>query len=275
MVRGVEVALDAIGHERLGAALWWHQGHALRLGVADAARREAGAVERRVCRVRSVERPREQAQQLAAARPGQPGDAQDLARAQLEGGVADRAGLRQAWACSRTSPGFASHDGEDGLDGPPGHGRDDALHAGVAKLAFVDLATVAQDREAVGDVEDLFEPVGDVDDGDALGLEPLDGGEQPAVSASVRAAVGSSRMSTFDSCDSARASAVMVLPTGERPVGVLGHVDVLAEGREELACALVELAPSARPRSEMVWAGPAARSPRPTARRPSRAPGTA
>ncbi len=37
------------------------------------------------------------------------------------------------------------------------------------KLAFVDLLAVAQDGEAVGDAEDLLEPVRDVDDADALG----------------------------------------------------------------------------------------------------------
>ena len=40
------------------------------------------------------------------------------------------------------------------------------------------VLTVAEDREALGNLEDLVELVGDEEDGDAPGLESLDHGEQ-------------------------------------------------------------------------------------------------
>ena len=68
-----------------------------------------------------------------------------------------------------------------------------------------------------------------------------------AVSASVSAAVGSSRMSSGDSCESARASAVIVLLDRRQPLHVLAHVDVLAQAREQLPCGPVQLTPAHDP----------------------------
>ena len=51
------------------------------------------------------------------------------------------------------------------------HQADDAVHRGVRHRAAADMAAVAQHRVAVADLEDLLQPVGHEDDGNALALE--------------------------------------------------------------------------------------------------------
>ena len=61
----------------------------------------------------------------------------------------------------------------------PGHQLADAPRVDLADRPGADLAAVAHHRDPLGDLDHLVEPVADEDDGDAVGLQPLDDAEQP------------------------------------------------------------------------------------------------
>ncbi len=112
---------------------------------------------------------------LGAARALEPGEADDLAGADLEvdavdlgvaaagDGEADLAGL-----------GAGQRFGEDGLDPAADHGGDQFVGGDVGGVDGGDALAVLEDGDAVAQVEDLAEPVGDVQDRHALVAEALD-----------------------------------------------------------------------------------------------------
>ena len=76
---------------------------------------------------------------------------------------------------------------------------------GLSGVEIAGVAAVTQHHDPVGDGEHLLEIVGDVDDGDAFGLQPADDAEQKLTSSAASAAVGSSMISTRASPFIARA----------------------------------------------------------------------
>ena len=54
------------------------------------------------------------------------------------------------------------------------HQRDQGGFVRFVDAAGADERAVAQDRDAVAELEHLLEPMADIDDGDAIGLEPPD-----------------------------------------------------------------------------------------------------
>ena len=88
------------------------------------------------------------------------------AAAELEAGLADRGALQLV--------------GEEGGDGAPDHEPHDGGLVELARGAGVDERAVLEDGDRVAEVEDLLEPVGDVEDRDAaVGQPPDDGVEEP------------------------------------------------------------------------------------------------
>ena len=66
----------------------------------------------------------------------------------------------------------------DLIDRPVDHQRDEIGFVGLADPARADQRAVAQDRDAIAEFEHLLEPVADIDDRDAVGLQPADQLEQ-------------------------------------------------------------------------------------------------
>jgi hypothetical protein len=103
-----------------------------------------------------------------------PGDAEDFAAEGIEGDILD------------TITGVEIADGEgDGAAGAAGgevggaeltadHESHDVVDGKFRCEAGGDQMSVAKDADAVGDLLDFFETVGDVEDGDTLGLELAD-----------------------------------------------------------------------------------------------------
>ena len=64
------------------------------------------------------------------------------------------------------------------LDAFAGHQLGEPVVVEIGGAEGADLAAVAQHRDPLGDLDHLFQPVADEDDGDALRLQPADGREQ-------------------------------------------------------------------------------------------------
>ena len=126
--------------------------------------------------------PGQQPGELLAPRPGQPGDAEDLARANLEVNLGN--GLAKDTMQHETRrPGvlllepLVQRGGRHQL--PAEHQLDQRI---VGKLAHVDGANptaVTQDRDLVGEAEHLVEVVGDEQNGGSAGGDAAQGGEEP------------------------------------------------------------------------------------------------
>ncbi|MNF73397.1 hypothetical protein D3C84_553960 [compost metagenome] len=118
---------------------------------------------------------------LGATGPHQSREAIDLAAAHLEIEVCHPAGDAEPAhregdlrALRRRQSG-----GEHVRHLAPHHEVGHLLASEGRRLPPADEATIAHDHHLVGDLLDLVQLVGDVDDGGALGLEPGDEGEQP------------------------------------------------------------------------------------------------
>ena len=172
----VGVALDVHRHEPGGTSLLRDQGRASPLRPPHARRSERGAAKPHLAAPARLHAG-EHAQDLAAPRAGESGDADDLAGAHVEvDGMHvrpvetthlehDVSGLRRAWR-------------EDGVDRPSGHRRDDGLGGGVGGESLGDDPPVAQDRVRVADLQHLVESVRDVQDGHAAILQLAHGVKQ-------------------------------------------------------------------------------------------------
>jgi hypothetical protein len=64
--------------------------------------------------------------------------------------------------------------GEEPLDVSPHHRLDDGVHARVLHIHGGNPFSVPQDRDPIPDLEDLLQSMGDIDDTDTAGLQPLD-----------------------------------------------------------------------------------------------------
>ena len=116
--------------------------------------------------------------ELAAPGADEPGEADDLARAH---GQADVPGHRPPDEIARLEHRRADRHGGLGkkaLDAPPDHHLDEFGRVGLRHRARSDIGAVAQHRDAVGDLEQLVEPMADVDDPDAAAFELADDVEQ-------------------------------------------------------------------------------------------------
>ena len=108
--------------------------------------------------------------ELAAPGADEAGEADDLAGAH---GQADAPGHRPAHEVARLEHRRADRHGDLGeevVDAPPDHHLHEFGGVGLGDLPRSDIGAVAQHRDAVGDLEDLVEPVADVDDADAARL---------------------------------------------------------------------------------------------------------
>src|SRR5690606_3863155 len=117
---------------------------------------------------------------LRAAGADQAGQPDDLAGPYRERHVAERARGGEPLDPQHLLAGRLGRPGrEDVLDVPAGHERDDLGGGGVAGgQADRDGAAVLQYGDAVADLADLLQPVGDVDHGDALGGHLADDAEE-------------------------------------------------------------------------------------------------
>ena len=157
------------------------------LGAQDEARggglRRSVAAQRRaadfdVARQRGIDS-EQRPQQLRAAGAEQPGDADDLARPQLQRHLS----LRER---GRAQPAHRQHDLPRGVRIAPSarqlaadHQPDDRVVAGARPRQFAAVLAVAQTDDAIGDRLHFPEPVRDVDDADAGRLQLAHHREQP------------------------------------------------------------------------------------------------
>ena len=115
--------------------------------------------------------------ELAAAGADQAVEADDLAFAHLDrdvvkAGAGELVGLQDRRADRNCVLVI------DLFDRSVDHQRDEVGLVGFADSTRADQRAVAQHRHAVAELEHLLEPVADVDDRDAVGLEPADQLEQ-------------------------------------------------------------------------------------------------
>ena len=144
----------------------------------------ASARRRRRSRARSRCVPRRQA-----------GEPDDLARAHREADVVDDAGARadraRAERPARPTDRREARESARRAGGRPSRGSSRPAASRARARVSIDRA-VAQDRDAIGDPRQLFEPVRDVDEADAALVQVREQREQRSISRSVSAAVGSS-----------------------------------------------------------------------------------
>ena len=112
----------------------------------------------------------DETRQLGPTGADESGDAEDLPAPQLEGNVLHGATAREVpdFQDDRLFGGVRRHVGRFFEDGAPDHHRDDVVDRDGLRLDRVDVLTVAHDGDPVGDLAQLLEPVGDVDDALAL-----------------------------------------------------------------------------------------------------------
>ncbi len=137
-------------------------------------------------RIGAEHRPRE----FGAAGADEARDAQDLARLDRKRDIRHRRRMRVEAVLGRadvadpqgrwTRAPCPALDRREDAEVAPDHHPDQMVDAGGLDVDGADHATVAQDRRAIADRHDLVEPVGDVDDADAAGLERAHEVEQPA-----------------------------------------------------------------------------------------------
>ena len=182
--------------------------------------------------------------ELGAAGAHQAGDADDLALAHRQADVADVGG-RQAIHLKQRLAGAPAVAREQVGDVAADHQLGDGLLAGAGGRQIVDQPAVAQHDDAVGKLDDLVQPVRDVDDRGAVGAQPPDHREQAA-----RFVVGQRRGRLVEGDQPAagahRAHDLDHLPlrrTERRAELPRPHVALHAERREHLGCLLLERAP--------------------------------
>ncbi len=119
----------------------------------------------------------EEARELGAAGAEEPGEAHDLAAAELDVGRVERAlpadagGPVHGLARGDLARGALAVEGAEGLQVLADHLGDEPGPVDVAREVLAHEPAVAEHREAVADREDLVEEVGDEEDGDALVAE--------------------------------------------------------------------------------------------------------
>ncbi len=124
--------------------------------------------------------PHQRADRLGAARADQAGDAEDLAAAQPECDPADRRRRRDVddvdeHLLARRRGAL----GEQRVDRPADHLRDQRLVGHLGEGAGGHAAAVAEHGEPIGDLAHFLEEMADVDDGHAARLQLADEREEP------------------------------------------------------------------------------------------------
>ena len=116
--------------------------------------------------------------ELRAARPDEAGEAQDLARAHLEGAVLELLAAAYAGGAQQHVADLHLRLGVEVADLTPDHQADQPVLVQLGDGEGLDDTPVAHDGDAVGHPEDLVEPVRDVEDGDPLAREAPDDPEE-------------------------------------------------------------------------------------------------
>src|SRR5215217_42795 len=116
--------------------------------------------------------------QLGAARPDEPGEAQDLAAAQRQVHGLELTLAGQSPDLEGHLAGAARAPGEELAQGPAHHEADQLLGVQFGGGRGGDVPAVAQHGDAVGYLEDLLQPMRDVDDAHVAGGEVLDDAEE-------------------------------------------------------------------------------------------------
>ena len=105
---------------------------------------------------------------FAAAGADEPSQAEDFAGAQLEADVRKLAGRGEVFDVEKLFAERAIEVGGAGVgDFASDHLGDDAFGGGLGNGFGGDMAAVAEDADGVAEAEDFFQPMGNVDDGDA------------------------------------------------------------------------------------------------------------
>ena len=118
--------------------------------------------------------------QLGAAGPDEAGEAQDLAPAQREIHTLELPFTREASDLQNRLAWTALAAGEELVEGPADHEADELFGVEFGGWRGLDVVAVPEHGDAVRDLEDLLQPVGDVDNAYALGGKVLDDAEELA-----------------------------------------------------------------------------------------------
>ena len=116
--------------------------------------------------------------ELRAPRAKEAGDAEDLARREVEGNVGVAAPQREALHGQHWLPDRVRETIRLFRELPAGHVEGEGLPIEVPRAAGGGVLPAPEDRVALGYLEDLVELVGDEEDRDPPGLEALDHGEE-------------------------------------------------------------------------------------------------
>ncbi len=114
------------------------------------------------------------AEEFGAASADEPGDSEDLAAVKLEG---SGGGLLETGNCveiENDGAGLPGRAGVELFDGSADHHFDHFAGSRGGGIAAAAGFAIAQNGEAIADGADLFEEMGNVDDGVSAGLEATD-----------------------------------------------------------------------------------------------------
>ena len=111
--------------------------------------------------------PEDAARDLGAAGADEARQADDLAAAELERDVREDAAARQPFGLEHDVADLGVLLREERVERAADHQPDDLALRELGRRPRLDVPAVAEDGDGVGDRGDLFEPVADVDDGDA------------------------------------------------------------------------------------------------------------
>jgi hypothetical protein len=177
--REPDVLLDvADRHEAVSLAVFGQHRHTELHAVFGAANGRGLAFDADGARCGGVEA-EDRARDLRAARPHEPGKADDFSTADVKVHVAELFPVGQAGDFERRRSQAALRSRrEHVLDRTADHQLNHAVDREVLRRPRRDMRSVANHGQVVGDAEEFVEPVRDVDDRRALGLELGDLGEQ-------------------------------------------------------------------------------------------------
>ncbi len=125
------------------------------------------------CAAVEIVRPKNGPHHFAAPGPNQPGEAQDFALAQGEADIAEGF-TGQLVNFQQLGPNVFGHAANAAVKLPPDHHVDHGLFGCLRPVDGAHISPVTENRNAVGDVQHLVNFVGNIDDGDAPGLERFD-----------------------------------------------------------------------------------------------------
>ena len=116
---------------------------------------------------------------VGATGADEPGEADDLAGANLEAHIFERAGATEALDAQHGRTGLVTRAHEEVVDVPADHLAYEQLVVRLGDKACGDVPAVAEHGDAIGDAEHLVETVADEQHGDAAPTQLADLVEQP------------------------------------------------------------------------------------------------